>query len=77
MVKTRENYKDGADALCRKCQECKETTEHISQCHGGVFFNKDKLEDVEYLKKLARIYAKWEKENTERFESDDIDNEDT
>ena len=47
MIWTKSNYKKGKEkARCRRCEKEDETTEHVLECHAGIEFKRDKIEEV-------------------------------
>ena len=57
MIWTRSNYKHkNKNTACRKCGIEEETTEHVLECQVGEQFDEDRVEDVEWLKKVSKIY---------------------
>ena len=76
MIKTRKNYKQtGAETRCRKCNQHKETTEHILECHTGgkEKFQMETCDDVEWLQRVAEVYKQIDKNNRENDDKEDED----
>ena len=59
MVSAMGNYGGGK---CRRCQVEDETTEHILECqtNGRMKFDAAKIEDVNWLRTIIRIYENFE-----------------
>ena len=64
MIGARANYGGG---ICRECNEEEETTEHVLTCrtNGDLQHDPNKMEDVDWLRKICKIYQQFEDEITE------------
>ena len=66
MIWTRSNFKHkNRNTVCRKCGKEEETTEHVLECQGGEEFDEDRVEDVEWLKKVMKTYKQIDVMNKE------------
>ena len=61
MVNAKANYGGG---ICRKCETKEETTEHVLKCqtNGVLEFDEEMTEDVNWLRKINRIYRQFDEQ---------------